>query len=129
MLSLCRLFCLIYPVVEAMPVNPLNNYLRMHRRRTALSQGDIACLLGVVSGTKLSRYESGQRAPNLETALALEIIFGIPVRELFAGMFHEVEQRVRERAAPLIEELRARGPSRETTRKLQALISILTPAT
>jgi hypothetical protein len=35
--------------------------------------------------------------PSLETAIALEVIFGAPLRELYAGVYDEVEQAVMER--------------------------------
>ena len=43
-------------------------------------------------GTKASRYERFARIPSLETALAYEVIFGVPVRELFAGVYERAER-------------------------------------
>ena len=40
--------------------------------------------------------------PNLETALALEAILQIPVRELYAGLYEDVLQRVVVRAKTLM---------------------------
>lgn len=83
---------------------PLFNYLRPHRKRLALSQEEVAFLLGargMDKGIKVSRDENHARMPNLETALAYEAIYGKPVRELFAGLYARVERDVAERAKVL----------------------------
>ena len=58
----------------------------------------MAFLLGCQSGTKISRFERLARQPNLETALACQVVFGVPAHELFPGVFAEVEKTVIERA-------------------------------
>lgn len=79
----------------------LDNYLKTHRKRAGFSQDDIAFLIGMSDGTKVSRYERRRRRPSLETALALEALFGVPTRELFPGVFLRAEQRMRQRARQL----------------------------
>jgi transcriptional regulator with XRE-family HTH domain len=79
----------------------LSNYLLTHRKRLALSQEEVAFLLGVNGmdkGIKVSRDENFVREPSLQTALAYEAIYGRPVRELFAGLYEQVEQEVAKRA-------------------------------
>ena len=79
----------------------LSNYLRPHRRKVALSQEEVAFMLGGTGenkGSKVSRDESFDREPGLRAALAYEVIYGRPVCELFAGLFEEVEQDVAKRA-------------------------------
>jgi transcriptional regulator with XRE-family HTH domain len=68
----------------------LENYLRTYRKRSGLSQDEMAFLLGCQNGTKVSRYERFARKPNLETLFAYEVVFGAPARELFAGVYHIV---------------------------------------
>ncbi len=80
--------------------------------------------MGSGSGTKISRYERERRDPTLETALVLEAIFGVSVRELFAGRFQKVERSVVDRARTLIEKLRSNSPNAATTAKLQVLTAI-----
>jgi hypothetical protein len=82
----------------------LPNYLRTHRKRLMLSQEEVAFLLGakgIDKGIKVCRDESLAREPSLQTALAYEAIYGRPVRELFAGVYEQVEQEVAERAKVL----------------------------
>jgi transcriptional regulator with XRE-family HTH domain len=82
----------------------LSNYLRINRKRLTLSQEEVAFLLGVNGmdkGVKVSRDENNARVPSLEVALAYEAIYGKPVRELFAGIYEQVEQQVAQRAKVL----------------------------
>lgn len=107
-----------------MRAHSLPNYLRSHRKRTGLSQDDVAFLLGCQSGTKVSRYERFVRQPSLETVFACEVIFGVPARELFAGIFQKVERRTKQQAGRLVRRLsrRLHEPSvRDKVRVLSAL--------
>ena len=68
-----------------MSLNQLQNYLRMYRKLGALSQEEIAFLLGKEGGAKVCRYERFLAQPNLEIALAYAVIFQRPLQELFRG--------------------------------------------
>jgi transcriptional regulator with XRE-family HTH domain len=81
----------------------LKNYLRSNRKRLALSQGEVAFLLGGQSGAKISRYENFTRVPGLETALALEAIYKRAASELFGGLYQKAERKVAERAKILVD--------------------------
>jgi transcriptional regulator with XRE-family HTH domain len=105
----------------------LENYLRAHRKRSGLTQDDVAFLLGSRSGTKVSRYEQFRRLPTLPTALALEILFDVPGQDLFAGLYQEIERTLTRRAEDLIKRLRAEPPNRVTQRKLSSLRSVCLP--
>ena len=102
----------------------LPNYLRMHRKRASLSQDEVAFLLGCQTGAKVSRYERFSRQPNVETVFACEVIFGIPARELFAGVYQKVEETIKQRAQVLAGKLNAAKPDRFTRRKLENLAAI-----
>lgn len=78
--------------------NSLHNYLKTHRKRSALTQKDVAFLLGGQNGAKVSEYEKRARRPNLETALACQVVYGVPAHELFEGIYKKVEQEVLNRA-------------------------------
>src|SRR6185503_14836953 len=83
----------------------LSTHLRGNRKRSALSQDEIAFLLGVESGAKMSRYERFLRNPRLVTALALEVIFQKPIRELFPGLYRQVSDSVISRVKVLAKKL------------------------
>ena len=102
----------------------LQNYLRTYRKRSSLSQDEVAFLLGCQSGTKVSRYEHSQRKPTLETLFAYEVMFGAPARELFAGVYQMVEKWILNRTQLLTRKLSRVTPTPMAARKLQILKAI-----
>jgi transcriptional regulator with XRE-family HTH domain len=88
----------------------LPNYLRTHRKQSGLSQEEVAFLLGSEDGSQISRYEKRHRLPPLETALACEAIFGIPVSELFAGVREGIAKDIEKRRAELKHRLQVESP-------------------
>lgn len=105
---------------------PLPNYLRSHRKRLGLSQGDLAVLLGCRCGTKVSRYERFRRQPNLATVFAFEVIAGVPAKTLFAGVYVSIEREVVRRTEALLKELSARPEDIRTRRRIRSLNAVLT---
>lgn len=99
----------------------LPNYLRTHRKRLALSQKDIAFLLGVKSGAKVSHYERFTRLPSLKTALAFEALYHIPVKDLFEGLYHESEKKTQERSKILLQTMNLSSQSAMLSRKQEIL--------
>lgn len=81
----------------------LNNYIEMYRKRTALSQAELAVLMAVENGSTVSRFESGERTPTLEGLIALEIICEQPIQKIFAGVADGVRENIGVRAAALLE--------------------------
>jgi transcriptional regulator with XRE-family HTH domain len=81
----------------------LPNYLVAERKRLALSQEEVAFMLGKKSGEQVSRHERFSLVPTLETALEYEAIYKKPVSELFAGIFDAASDRVADRAEILDE--------------------------
>ena len=69
-------------------------YLRTHRRVWGLTQRELASLLGFESAAHVSRLENGKRAPTVESALACQVIFGIPPSAMFPHAYDVVEERV-----------------------------------
>jgi transcriptional regulator with XRE-family HTH domain len=106
----------------------LPNYLKSHRKRSGLSQDEVAFLLGCASGAKVSRYERMVRQPTLETALACEAVYGVPVRTLFAGVYEKVEATIHQRAQALAGTLSAAKPDRFTRQKLAGLAATTSAA-
>lgn len=90
-----------------MPSRRLDNYLLAFRKRSGLTQREVAFLLGCENGAQVSRYEKRRRLPPLETALACEAIFGTPVSELFAGLSDAARKEVCKRLLALKARLEA----------------------
>jgi transcriptional regulator with XRE-family HTH domain len=101
------------------------SYLRTYRKRGGLTQDEMAFLLGWQSGTIISRFECLARHPNLETALACQVVLGVPAHELFPGIFAEVENIVTERARLLSGRLVAQRERRFKQRQKLATLSAI----
>jgi len=76
---------------------PFPVYLRAHRKRWALSQPQLATLLGVAAHTTISRYELSSRHPTIEALIGSEFVFGEPARKLFPSLYSSVERGVMHR--------------------------------
>jgi transcriptional regulator with XRE-family HTH domain len=119
-----------------MPTQKLENYLRMYRKRSGLTQQDMAYLLGFEDKSQVSRYEKRKRVPPLGMALACEAALGIPVGVLFAGIREAAGKQIRRRFLALRSRLEKRNASghtkseaRQTARKIEWLASRLGPET
>jgi len=66
---------------------------------------ELAAILGFLSNVPISRHERSQTVPNLLTALGYEVIFRVPLAELFPGMAETVEAGIEKRLAELEIEL------------------------
>lgn len=102
----------------------LPNYLKTYRKRSGLSQEDVAFLVGLSSRAKVSRYEGGRRLPALQTLLAYEQVLGMPAQELFAGLNQQVERETRRRAKVLARRATGEDPTRTREHKLATLTAI-----
>jgi len=102
----------------------LKNYLRTARRRSGLTQAEVAFLLGAGDGAALSRYERLSQSPSFRTALGFEIVFGVPAGELLPGVTEQVERKIIENALLLSHRLERLPRSARIERKLRILASI-----
>lgn len=102
----------------------LTNYLLANRKRLQLSQVDVAFLLNAGTGEKVSRHESFIRMPNLENALAYEVIFKRSASELFAGLYERIEKDVIARAKRLLKKMDARKSNRRNDHIRQVIADI-----
>ena len=108
-----------------MPSSQLHNYIRTHRKRTHLTQNEVAFLLGSKTSAHVCRHERLEQTPNLQTLLAYEILFRTPVRSLFGGVHQDVEQKLLQRIRLLVRQLATSGYSRMKARKIEILNEFL----
>ena len=99
----------------------LKTYLRTLRKRSGLSQAEVAFLLDESTRHRISGYERALAEPNLQAAIACEVIFGEPIAEVFAGVYEEVELAVILRTHRLITQVESREPSPTVEHKLASL--------
>ena len=99
-------------------------YLRALRRRWALTQTELAFLIGVGSTAGISRIEDDKRIPDLPAAFACELLFCVPITDIFAVRLADAQQGVSERARVLYDDLQG-GQASETKLKLDFLEEVL----
>lgn len=104
--------------------------VRLNRKRTALSQGDLADLLAI-SQTAISRLEGAAESTTLETALGLQVVFDLQPRLLFHRLYASVEEAVMARATKLDRQLRGKtdAASLKKQRLLGAMVKRAKPVT
>jgi transcriptional regulator with XRE-family HTH domain len=105
-----------------MAAQRLANYLKTYRKKSGLTQREVAYLLGWKRGEQFVRYEKYQEFPTLPVALGCQAIFKVPVTELFAGTNDSITSEVGARVEMLAAELEKRNDhgkqARSTARKL-----------
>ena len=88
-----------------MTSRPASCYLRTHRKKSGLSQSELASILGLVTELQISRHERSLTLPQFLTAISYEIVFQVPISELFPGLYETVRQNIDGRLFELEERL------------------------
>ena len=89
-----------------MKLEPIASYLRSHRRKSGLSQKDLAQILGSIGEIQVSRHERSVAVASLLTALGYEAVFKVPISELFPGLYETVAAGIEDRLAKMEDELK-----------------------
>lgn len=76
--------------------NPFPNQLWRARKRRGLGQKQVAYLIEKTIGA-VSRYEHGVHLPELQPLLAMEIIYGTPLRRLFPELYEQIHTQIAKR--------------------------------
>jgi transcriptional regulator with XRE-family HTH domain len=109
-----------------MTARRLPTYLKAYRKRSSLTQREVAFLLGWKEGDHFSRYEKRRVRPSLRVALGCAVIFRVSVKELFPGVCDPIAGEVAARIERLRAELeKKQGNEKEkrlTARKLSWII-------
>jgi transcriptional regulator with XRE-family HTH domain len=108
-----------------MTTSRLPNYIRTYRKRSCLTQQEVAFLLGSRSGAGISRHERFKQTPDLQTLLAYEMLFRTPLRSLFIGTHEKVEKKLLHRIRLLIRKLSKVGKGRTIAQKIELLTRYL----
>ena len=103
----------------------IKTYVRPLRRRWALTQRELAFLVGAKSGTVVSRIEGLKRSPSLPVTVACALVFGTALPDLFPHLHSQIRDEVLRRVSELYDELQG-NPSKETRVKLDFLETVLT---
>ena len=90
------------------------NYLRAQRKKSGLSQKDVAKLLGHKDEGQISRHERAVSIPPLESAIAYEVIFRVPVAAIFAGMRDVIAEEIEAKLNGMGADLQNSSPNGRT---------------
>lgn len=98
-----------------------HNLLRLVRKRSYLTQVDIASILSISDYANVSRWEAGLRLPNVEALLTYHLLFDVPIESLFERYKEELLPKLAGRISDRAEYLKGL-PSDE---KLEKRIAFL----
>jgi transcriptional regulator with XRE-family HTH domain len=104
-----------------MPIQ--HNLLRQHRKRSPLTQNDIA-FMQLSDYANVCRWEKGLRQPSIEAIIIYHLLFGFPIETLFQEQKHELGKNTAERIKSLIAELKLE----KSTPKVNGRITFLESA-
>lgn len=82
------------------------NYLRLYRKKSPLTQSDIAFLLQLPDYSNISRCEKGHRVPNIDLLIAYHYLFKTPIESFFELQSNEILVSLKQRMELLIKELK-----------------------
>jgi len=101
----------------------MGSYLRYHRKKTGLTQRDLAQLIGSVGPRQVARHENSQRTPSIRVAIGYQIVLRTAIAELFPGLVESlsggIEQRLAEMEARLHQSTAKGHRAAEIARKLE----------
>ena len=105
---------------DAMLSKHRHSYLKSYRLKAALTQAELAGLLGLTANA-VSQYELGKRRVPTEVLVAAEVIFGVRGAKVFPALYNSVEEDLAIRALALHDHLS--GKQDPASRKKLALIA------
>ncbi len=75
------------------------SYLRTLRKKSNLSQRELAQLLGYSNEVPVSRHERGVTVPPFRIALSYQVIFKVPASDIFPSISQTIEQNIETKLA------------------------------
>jgi transcriptional regulator with XRE-family HTH domain len=99
----------------------LGSYLRTIRLKSGLTQKDVAALLGLETGSAISRTEKGNGIPSLAILLGYCIIFEIHPKDIVPRMYQDIEKDVYAQAHVLVAHLEKRHATSALSERLKFL--------
>jgi transcriptional regulator with XRE-family HTH domain len=97
-------------------MSPPINFLRIYRKRSPLTQADIAFLIKFPDYSNISRYEKGQRTPSIELLLLYHHLFNASMESFFEPQSEIIRADLLERIQPLIINLKNEGEKSNDSR-------------
>ncbi len=102
------------------------NYAKTCRKKTGLSQSEVAYLMGMKSPHFICRTELGNEISILSRAISYHILFDKQVDKIFPNLSKALALQIFKRIAKLSKQLQTKGETDATRRKLECLDHIAT---
>lgn len=110
-------------------MSPPINFLRLYRKRSPLTQSDIAYLLELPDDSNISRYEKGQREPGIGFLLVYHLLFDTTIESFFEYQSAEVKSSLVKRIESLNIELRKEPSNAKHISKIKFLEQVISRLT
>ena len=105
------------------------NLLRLVRKRTELTQVDIASILDITDFANISRWEAGLKSPGVEILLAYHLLFDTPIDAIFERQKKGVLEKIIPKIKDRLDYLEALPQDAKVQCRIQSLGSILSRLT
>lgn len=102
-----------------------HNFLRLHRKRSRLTQSDIAFILDLADYSNISRWEQGVHKPSIEVLLVYHLLFDIPIESLFERQRKEVAVKTQGKIQERISRLNDTPPDNKVKERIGFLQNVL----
>jgi transcriptional regulator with XRE-family HTH domain len=84
------------------------SFVFAYRKRWGLTQPQLAKLVSLASPSAISRIERSKRNPTAATLIALSIVFGLPLPDLLASLYDDIEETVVTAAKEILDDVSGR---------------------
>jgi transcriptional regulator with XRE-family HTH domain len=101
------------------------NFLRVYRKRSPLTQRDIAFLLQLPDHCNISRYESGQREPDIEVLLTYRHVFDTSLESFYRHQSELIRPDLVKRIQELIEEVNKENGDQRSVYRIRYLKEVI----
>lgn len=101
------------------------NSLRLVRKRTKLTQIDMASILKTPDFANISRWEQGLKTPSLDILIGYHLLFNIPIESLFERQKNTPRKTLIPRIEERIKYLKMLEPDLKIQGRIDCLIAIL----
>ena len=99
------------------------NYLFTHRKQSGLYLREVGKLIDYRNCGQISRHERSKAIPPLRTAFAYEVMFRVPLSQIFVGLYASIEEDIEDKLSELEAELGNRSASdRDANLTFQKLV-------
>lgn len=100
------------------------NYIKAYRRRTNLTQQELAFLLGYADNSHVSRVEQGKQEPSLSDTITCELLFNLAACRLFPDVYTSISNKLLQRLDLLQQHLNGEPSTQTSVEKLAVIREI-----